>query len=98
MGSARFGATRSSPGASEAGLTATRFFEVSDEAAAALVDEVSEGDLILVKGSRGVATDKIVSALARTVSVGWRRPRASPKSCRWLQMHGQSIDNRQLNA
>jgi UDP-N-acetylmuramoyl-tripeptide--D-alanyl-D-alanine ligase len=47
-------------GASEAGLTETRFFESSKEAARALVEEVKEGDLVLVKGSRGVATDKIV--------------------------------------
>lgn len=49
-------------GAAGAGL-ATRFFESSDEAAAAVVEEVKEGDLILIKGSRGVATDKVVSAL-----------------------------------
>jgi len=28
-----------------------------------LVEAVREGDLILVKGSRGVATDKIIAAL-----------------------------------
>ncbi|MDQ3667341.1 MAG: UDP-N-acetylmuramoyl-tripeptide--D-alanyl-D-alanine ligase [Acidobacteriota bacterium] len=50
-------------GARAAGLTATRFFDSSQEAASALLDEVTEGDLILVKGSRGVATDKIVSEL-----------------------------------
>lgn len=50
-------------GAKEAGLTEARFFETSDEAARALVAEVREGDLVLVKGSRGVATDRIVSAL-----------------------------------
>jgi len=50
-------------GAREAGLTATRFFDSSQEAAAALLEEVKAGDLILVKGSRGVATDRIVSAL-----------------------------------
>lgn len=50
-------------GASEAGLDETRFFESSDEAAMALMNEVKEGDLILVKGSRGVATDKIVKAM-----------------------------------
>jgi UDP-N-acetylmuramoyl-tripeptide--D-alanyl-D-alanine ligase len=52
-------------GAREAGLTATRFFESAEEAAAVIATEVNEGDLILVKGSRGVATDKIVSALRR---------------------------------
>ena len=50
-------------GASEAGLAATRFFDSSDEAAAELIAEVKEGDLILVKGSRGVATDKVVKVL-----------------------------------
>ncbi|MGI8897825.1 MAG: UDP-N-acetylmuramoyl-tripeptide--D-alanyl-D-alanine ligase [Pyrinomonadaceae bacterium] len=50
-------------GARASGLTATRFFDTSQEAASALLDEVKEGDLILVKGSRGVATDKIVTAL-----------------------------------
>ncbi|CAN5872589.1 UDP-N-acetylmuramoyl-tripeptide--D-alanyl-D-alanine ligase [soil metagenome] len=50
-------------GAKAAGLKATRFFDSSEEAAAALLSEVKEGDLILVKGSRGVATDKIIRAL-----------------------------------
>jgi UDP-N-acetylmuramoyl-tripeptide--D-alanyl-D-alanine ligase len=50
-------------GANEVGSTETRFFETSDEAARAVVEEVREGDLVLVKGSRGVATDKIVAAL-----------------------------------
>ena len=58
-------------GASEVGLAETRFFETSDEAARALVKEVREGDLVLVKGSRGVATDKIVEAIrARFPVVG----------------------------
>ena len=50
-------------GANEAGLSDGRFFNSSDQAAAELIKEVEEGDLILVKGSRGVATDKIVKAL-----------------------------------
>ncbi|HEU4870795.1 MAG TPA: hypothetical protein VFT08_08100, partial [Pyrinomonadaceae bacterium] len=50
-------------GGREAGLRVTKFFDSSDEAAAELMKEVKEGDLILVKGSRGVATDKIVKAL-----------------------------------
>ena len=33
------------------------------KSATELIKEVKEGDLILVKGSRGVATDKIVKAL-----------------------------------
>ena len=50
-------------GANEAGLSATKFFNSSDEVAAELINEVKEGDLILVKGSRGVATDKVIKAL-----------------------------------
>ena len=50
-------------GARAAGLSATRFFEGAAEAAEAIIDEVKKGDLILVKGSRGVATDRVVSAI-----------------------------------
>lgn len=49
-------------GAKESGIE-TRFFETSDEAGAAIVEELTEGDLVLIKGSRGVATDKIVAAI-----------------------------------
>jgi UDP-N-acetylmuramoyl-tripeptide--D-alanyl-D-alanine ligase len=52
-------------GARAAGMNeaATRFFATTEEAAAGLLNEVRPGDLILVKGSRGVRTDKIVTAL-----------------------------------
>src|SRR6185503_17348678 len=40
--------------AREAGLVASRFFESSEAAAAAALEEVRAGDLILVKGSRSV--------------------------------------------
>ncbi|HKP35616.1 MAG TPA: UDP-N-acetylmuramoyl-tripeptide--D-alanyl-D-alanine ligase [Pyrinomonadaceae bacterium] len=50
-------------GAREAGLTGARFFESSDDAATAAIDEIREGDLVLVKGSRSVETDRIVAAL-----------------------------------
>lgn len=50
-------------GAGEAGLAAARFFKSSDEVSEEVIKEVKEGDLILVKGSRGVATDKVVKAL-----------------------------------
>ncbi len=52
-------------GACAAGMSeeATRFFETTDEAAQALPGEVRPGDLVLVKGSRGVRTDLIVTAL-----------------------------------
>ena len=50
-------------GAEQAGLSETRFFASSDEAANEIVKEVREGDLVLVKGSRGVATEQVVNAL-----------------------------------
>ena len=50
-------------GADEEGSTTTRLFENSDGAAAAAIEEVREGDLVLVKGSRSVETDKVVKAL-----------------------------------
>jgi UDP-N-acetylmuramoyl-tripeptide--D-alanyl-D-alanine ligase len=52
-------------GAREAGMgaDATRFYESSDEAAEALADFIRPGDLVLVKGSRGVHTERIVEAL-----------------------------------
>jgi UDP-N-acetylmuramoyl-tripeptide--D-alanyl-D-alanine ligase len=52
--------------AREQGMTMTQFFESSEQAATAALDEVREGDLILVKGSRSVETDKIVLALKET--------------------------------
>lgn len=50
-------------GAREGGLRETRFFDSSAEAAEAIIDEVRDGDLVLIKGSRGVETDKIVKVL-----------------------------------
>jgi UDP-N-acetylmuramoyl-tripeptide--D-alanyl-D-alanine ligase len=50
-------------GAREGGLLETRFFDSSAEAAEEIIDEVRAGDLILIKGSRGVETDKVVKAL-----------------------------------
>lgn len=50
-------------GANEGGLRETRFFEDAEAAAAAISAEVAPGDLILVKGSRSVETDKVVKTL-----------------------------------
>ncbi|MDQ4121162.1 MAG: UDP-N-acetylmuramoyl-tripeptide--D-alanyl-D-alanine ligase [Acidobacteriota bacterium] len=50
-------------GASQAGIKNTRFFSDSDEAAESLLNEIKRGDLVLVKGSRGVRTEKIVHKL-----------------------------------
>jgi UDP-N-acetylmuramoyl-tripeptide--D-alanyl-D-alanine ligase len=40
-----------------------RHVATSDEAAAVMVDEIRTGDLVLVKGSRGVKTDRVVERL-----------------------------------
>ena len=40
-----------------------RYFATSDEAADAAVALVQSGDLVLVKGSRGVRTDRVVERL-----------------------------------
>jgi len=56
-------ATEILAGAAASGLTRMRFFESAEDAAVALVDEVRTGDLVLVKGSRGVETDKVISKL-----------------------------------
>lgn len=52
-------------GARDSGMSdeATRFFDSSEEAAASLADAVRPGDLVLVKGSRGVHTERLVEAL-----------------------------------
>jgi UDP-N-acetylmuramoyl-tripeptide--D-alanyl-D-alanine ligase len=52
-------------GAREVGMNeaSTGFFETSEEVAAALASFVKAGDLVLVKGSRGVHTEKIVERL-----------------------------------
>jgi UDP-N-acetylmuramoyl-tripeptide--D-alanyl-D-alanine ligase len=50
-------------GARGAGMSEARFFETTDEAAEAIVSELREGDLLLVKGSRGVHTERIVEAI-----------------------------------
>lgn len=54
-------------GACEAGMNreATRFFETAEQAGMALRDEIRPGDLVLVKGSRGVETDKVVKIIRK---------------------------------
>ena len=50
-------------GASEAGLGETEFFDSSEDAGDFLASEVKSGDLILIKGSRGVRTEKVIEKL-----------------------------------
>jgi UDP-N-acetylmuramoyl-tripeptide--D-alanyl-D-alanine ligase len=58
-------------GALEEGMAreAVRYFESSEEAARALPGEIREGDLVLVKGSRGVRTDIVVSELRESFAL-----------------------------
>lgn len=48
---------------------ATRFFTTSEEAANALAAEVRSGDLVLVKGSRGVRMDLVIKKLRQQFSL-----------------------------
>ena len=50
-------------GAQAAQIKQARLFARSEDAAAALIDEIRAGDLVLVKGSRGVETEKVIKAL-----------------------------------
>ena len=58
-------------GAREAGMseTAARYFDSSEDAAVAVVGFIRPGDLVLIKGSRGVHTEKVVEALRRECRV-----------------------------
>lgn len=51
------------------GLTETKFCANSDEAAEFLANEIKAGDLVLVKGSRGVRTEKVVEKLMKEFEV-----------------------------
>jgi UDP-N-acetylmuramoyl-tripeptide--D-alanyl-D-alanine ligase len=49
--------------AKENGLNETSFFENSEKAGEFLASEIKTGDLVLVKGSRGVRTEKVIEKL-----------------------------------
>lgn len=51
-------------GAKKAGLENSVFAADSDEAGKILVGEIREGDVVLVKGSRGVRTEKVIEKLS----------------------------------
>jgi len=50
-------------GAKENGLREAKFYNSSEEAGEFLVGEIRAGDLVLVKGSRGVRTEKVIEKL-----------------------------------
>jgi UDP-N-acetylmuramoyl-tripeptide--D-alanyl-D-alanine ligase len=80
-------------GAREAGLSETRFFNSSEEATAEVIKEVREGDLVLVKGSRGVATEKVVKALKEHFPLAGED--ISHKEAQEAQNQQSAIGNRQ---
>ncbi len=51
------------------GLKETRFYDSSDEAGEFLINEIKAGDLVLVKGSRGVRTEKVIEKLLEKFEV-----------------------------
>jgi UDP-N-acetylmuramoyl-tripeptide--D-alanyl-D-alanine ligase len=51
--------------ARENGLSDTRFFETSEEAGEFLSREIRENDLVLIKGSRGVRTEKVIEKIVQ---------------------------------
>lgn len=60
-------------GARAAGLQAAQFTTDSDAAADILIKNVAEGDVVLVKGSRGVKTEKIIERLLEKFDLEERR-------------------------
>jgi UDP-N-acetylmuramoyl-tripeptide--D-alanyl-D-alanine ligase len=55
-------------GAIEAGMKPehTAFYETPEEAAEKLMTAASPGDLVLVKGSRGVRTERVIEKMRTT--------------------------------
>ncbi|MEO6334921.1 MAG: hypothetical protein ABIO91_08065, partial [Pyrinomonadaceae bacterium] len=52
-------------GAETEGLLNATFAEDSDAAGEMLANEIREGDVVLVKGSRGVRTEKVIERLLK---------------------------------
>jgi UDP-N-acetylmuramoyl-tripeptide--D-alanyl-D-alanine ligase len=69
------GAAAIAAGARESGLDATRIVETHDRDAAfdLLLRRLRDGDVVLVKASRGVELDKVVDALRASLAKPWRR-------------------------
>jgi len=67
-------------GAADAGLSTERakFFQSSEDAAKFLAEFVSAGDLLLVKGSRGVRMESIAAALRERFPMAENREEAAP--------------------
>ena len=52
-------------GAETQGMSDIEFAQDSDAAADVLANEIREGDVVLVKGSRGVRTEKVIERLLK---------------------------------
>jgi UDP-N-acetylmuramoyl-tripeptide--D-alanyl-D-alanine ligase len=52
-------------GAETQGFPDARFAQDSDAAGDMLISEIREGDVVLVKGSRGVRTEKVIEKLLK---------------------------------
>jgi UDP-N-acetylmuramoyl-tripeptide--D-alanyl-D-alanine ligase len=57
-------------GARKAGMKQSEFAEDSDEAGNLLVQGIRSGDVVLIKGSRGVRTEKVVEKLLQKFELG----------------------------
>ncbi len=57
-------------GATQNGLRETKTFANSTEAGDFLINEIKAGDLVLVKGSRGVRTEKVIEKLLEKFELG----------------------------
>ncbi|HZE90018.1 MAG TPA: cyanophycin synthetase, partial [Verrucomicrobiae bacterium] len=55
--------------ARESGFTRVTAAATAEEAAAAIVPELRAGDVVLVKGSRGIGLDRVVAAIAGALGV-----------------------------
>lgn len=56
-------------GARNAGIKEAKFFSSSEEAGDFLSQEIKAGDLVLVKGSRGVRTEKVIEKLLENFEI-----------------------------
>jgi len=63
-------------GAESAGITSAKYVEDSDAAGELLVSMIRRGDVVLVKGSRGVRTEKVIEKLIEKFNLEDARPDA----------------------
>src|SRR5207253_3023870 len=69
-------------GAKSAGLSEIEFYENSRIAGEKLIEKVQAGDLVLIKGARGVRTEKIVEKLLENFELDFVRRKSYQKAAR----------------